>query len=561
MNARFGPLVGLFGIAVLVACSASSNKKSPETGQRAADISILVTADLRGTTEPCGCNSDPHGDLARTAAVLADLRASGRPTLYMDGGSTLYSELKPQPHLVAQEALKAKLLVNTLTAELGMAAIGLGPFDLAAGPGEVRPPRHAANLGADSGVALTPPSVIRVGDRAIGVFGVVSPSALSPFGIDATDPVAAAKAAISELSRQGAEVIICLAGMTVKEAAQLARDAPGIHFVVANQETPEPGEVRVRATAAGDAWVIAPANRGQVVSRLDLHLDADGATFTDAVGPSAAARMIAQLDERASTLERDLADWKAKPDADPEFVKAREAELGEIRTERAALASMPLRAPKTGRWFTLDQIAIRKNLRCDSKVQDAKIAYDNASGAANVEAAKGIEVVAPAAGEASYVGTEECAMCHGKEAAFWETTGHAGAWKTLVDVGKEFNYDCIGCHITGFDRPGGSNLAHNEDLRAVQCETCHGPGSIHVEAEGEESPSSMIRTPAESVCGQCHTKDHSDTFEFEAYLRDVTGPGHGGGFRKTLGDGPTGHSLRSAALEAAGKAIGTGCLK
>ena len=54
--------------------------------------------------------------------------------------------------------------------------------------------------------------------------------------------------------------------------------------------------------------------------------------------------------------------------------------------------------------------------------------------------------------------------------------------------------------------------------------------------------------PPELCAGQCHTKEHSDTFQYEAYLRDIIGAGHGPAARGKLGDGPTGHSLRTAAL-------------
>jgi hypothetical protein len=45
----------------------------------------------------------------------------------------------------------------------------------------------------------------------------------------------------------------------------------------------------------------------------------------------------------------------------------------------------------------------------------------------------------------------------------------------------------------------------------------------------------------------CHNEKHSDTFQYEAYLRDVIGPGHGEDARDALGAGPTGKSLRHAA--------------
>ncbi len=57
------------------------------------------------------------------------------------------------------------------------------------------------------------------------------------------------------------------------------------------------------------------------------------------------------------------------------------------------------------------------------------------------------------------------------------------------------------------------------------------------------------------MCTGCHTEQHSDTFQYEAYLRDILGPGHGAAARTKLGNGATGHELRSAALARA-KAAG-----
>jgi len=189
-------------------------------------------------------------------------------------------------------------------------------------------------------------------------------------------------------------------------------------------------------------------------------------------------------------------------------------------------------------------------------------AYFASSGDANAKAAAAAWVPRAAKGQASYVGMAACADCHQDAVDFWKTTVHAQAWKTLVDRGQQLDYSCIGCHVSGFDKPGGSNLGHNEPLRDVQCEVCHGPGSIHVAKGGEEKPPAIKRAPAPDLCAtQCHTKEHSDTFQYEAYLRDVTGKGHGEDRRKHLGDGPTGHQLRSAALDKAGKVLGAGCVR
>jgi len=155
---------------------------------------------------------------------------------------------------------------------------------------------------------------------------------------------------------------------------------------------------------------------------------------------------------------------------------------------------------------------------------------------------------------------DKCAPCHKPAAAFWRTTVHAGAWKTLVDVGKQADYKCVACHVTGYGEVGGTSLGHTQRLENIQCETCHGPGSEHVAAKGLEDPPAVQRQTNASTCTGCHNEHHSDTFSYVPYARDILGPGHGAATRERLGDGPTGHSLRSAALAKA-KVAGKATLK
>src|SRR5690606_16917013 len=99
-------------LAAVVACSASSSKRQRPAEQ---SFTMFVTADLRGTIEPCGCTSDPLGDIARTAELIATARAAGQPVLVVDGGSLLYSETVIPEYLAAQEALKADLVHDIYT--------------------------------------------------------------------------------------------------------------------------------------------------------------------------------------------------------------------------------------------------------------------------------------------------------------------------------------------------------------------------------------------------------------------------------------------------------------
>lgn len=80
----------------------------------------------------------------------------------------------------------------------------------------------------------------------------------------------------------------------------------------------------------------------------------------------------------------------------------------------------------------------------------------------------------------------------------------------------ELPYDCGACHTTGFSPAG-----HQDDLPGiagtwaepgVQCEACHGPGSLH--AGNPQAVNLEIDRDA-SACAECHTLGRRDQVEFE----------------------------------------------
>jgi hypothetical protein len=123
------------------------------------------------------------------------------------------------------------------------------------------------------------------------------------------------------------------------------------------------------------------------------------------------------------------------------------------------------------------------------------------------------------------VGVEVCTTCHKSKREFWNRTQHSGAYATLSSAHKEFNLDCVSCHVTGYDRPGGSTVVHVEKLRDVQCEVCHGPGSRHVDTPLDEK---LIALPEQSLCAaQCHHPPHVKAdWSVTASWAKIIGPGH-----------------------------------
>ena len=112
-----------------------------------------------------------------------------------------------------------------------------------------------------------------------------------------------------------------------------------------------------------------------------------------------------------------------------------------------------------------------------------------------------------------YVGSNSCGFgssCHQYEYEKWSTKSHAKAYQTLVDVGSQYDPECIRCHVVGLEYETGfvSEKSH-KDLRNVGCEVCHGPGSKHMMAILMAEEDTETSEP-KSACIDCHTPEHSN---------------------------------------------------
>jgi 2',3'-cyclic-nucleotide 2'-phosphodiesterase (5'-nucleotidase family) len=341
-------------------------------------FTLFALAEVRGQIGPCGCTSDPLGDLARTAKLIAETRAAG-PTLVVDAGSLLYSQSPVPPHLDAQEELKADLLTKTYRENLQITGVGLGPADLAKGPSKLRIPRQAVNV---SEMSTEPPKIVEAGGAKVGIFGVVAQDVVPK----ASDPVAAGKTAVESLKKQGAQVIVALVQTSSKkDAARLVREIGGIDIAVGGLgiQTPEPERIEIEPQKIGDAWLVVPANRGQIISRVDVTVR-DGGPLVDAVGTGAAAAKIATIEKQIAALDDDLKKFAADKDADPVFVKQKEDERKQLVEQKNKLARQPLLVPPKGSYFTLQQLRINKTLACNEPVQSAVTQFYAAAGEANI---------------------------------------------------------------------------------------------------------------------------------------------------------------------------------
>lgn len=571
--------LGLLGSLGLLACpggphsggtnasSARSEGQSQNQGQgedgaqRARErvqVDVFAFGRQIGQLAPCGCTSDPLGGLQFAFGRIATESKAGA-RLIVEPGSFLYpsSDLPEAPRDAAgwaQAEQRALTLHQSFSAFGADLVSGLGPADFAK-PGDADPltryplPRVLANLSAEGRAAA--PSVLdhRIVKVGPGLEAVVSAvveartvKGVTSFPALSKDAAASATAALAK--GKDAELSVLIVAGSTEFAKDLARQVDVDVIVVGGQLRGKDRQaVGYPAARVGDTWILEPGERAQTLSHLQLQLDA--------AKPSEAMRGVWTVVPTRASLAKDvaqagekLAKLQADPKADASFIANLKAQQDELAKE---LADYKLPDDLALALFSQEKVTCRGPK--DESAQTALRAYDTWVAAANKKKFTGVEAPSPNRGQVGYVGGNECANCHEEAAEFWKGTVHAGAYETLVVANKQFDLSCVSCHVTGFREPGGSEVVETKGLVDVQCEQCHGPGGAHI-----EDPSTYLlqaETP-ESTCATCHTPEHSDTFDYPAYLRDILGEGHGAKAREALGPGPLGRELRAAALKKAG---------
>ena len=532
---------------------------TPAAAPRLA-VDIFAFARVLGTIAPCGCTTEPLGGLQYAFGYI---EANSRPQtrLVLEPGSFLFPDpagpeaAKDEPAW-AQAEQRASAL-QTRFAGLGAQLVsGLGPTDLSSPKADLALatyplPRVLANSRKLDARGVQRHRLVRLGDEALaidaGVTAVVEPG-LAP-SLAAAGPAEALRGEITAMREAGAELTVVLLQGSRATAEQLAREVEGIDVIVVGIPV---GLERTRLggppARLGNTWVIEPGEQAQTLTHLRLEIDPTVVGKLPAVDSWTIVPTVETQRRELARLDARLVKFRADASADKAFVARLEQERG------ALAASIEKPAAVTGPVIvTVAQTKVSCRLAVDPDAAKALHSYDDWVAAKNQQRFAGVRAPTPAKGQAGYVGSEQCEACHADEAAHWAKSRHGDAYATLVKANKQFDLSCVGCHVTGFREPGGAEVVENEGLKNVQCEQCHGPGSAHVALPERRGKANAIRRDASvELCQTCHTPEHSDTFEYAAYLRDVLSPEHGPERRAALGEGPTGRELRAAGLAAAG---------
>jgi hypothetical protein len=458
-------------------------------------VTLVYAADLSGWLEPCGCSAHQRGGLARAAAAIAGIRAENPDTFFVAGGDLLF-EGPLDPERERQDLARARTVAAALRA-MGLAATFPGERDLAAGEAFAR----------KTGIPFTRSK--RIGPVGFGVLGSVPKAPLRVAVVHEGGSRAAVEKA-AEARSQGIDLVLA-----AHREGLLDDDA---NRVVLDSAVP----------------VVQVQGRGQSLARIDVYLQGDRSKgFLLLPGPSQRAEELDLLADRRAEYARRRAAADASGNAS--LATALGGKIAELTERETAIRATPLPAPPQDRpSIQVTFVPLSDDLPEDRAVRQMITRHYGEVARMNLAAAKARGRPCPDVATAipSFIGVDEvpaggardCRNCHPAAFASWEKTPHARAYGTLEKGGRQFDLDCVSCHVTGWKGPGGPcDVASTDGRRGVQCEACHGPASLHA----IDPPGHIARDPAAHTCASCHTPEHSTGFEPVSFRKRILGPGHG----------------------------------
>lgn len=439
---------------------AQAKGANPESGR----VRLRLSGDLRGMLEPCGCASGQLGGLARR---IFKLHSDKDYDLLIEGGNLAAggSELDLQKTFTALTTLDFD--------DTRYAAIGIGPLDL-----EQEPEEYTAMLGV--------PRVPLIASDLVAKQGFTWPvKAFTESKVGTLTVRIASLALRAPASATGAKLTV----LPPEEAWKRALEG-------ASPETLRIVLVHGDAAAATAATKLVP-KPDLVVGLAGTHHEPpdlpDNSGAAPVVWPAIHGRFLLDV-------------WLTRENGTPKLTRYRAVQLEGSPSSPGAMED---EATKAMILAHRDEVA-----KADVLTRMAERT--------------------PTKNGASFVGTKMCGSCHPAALMVWDKSKHAGAWKTLEDAasGKLVHKttgkprygwpttaypDCVGCHVVGYGQKSGFvSAAKTPHLTDVGCETCHGAGSRHVDAQlgkiGKDEGKLGRCDPA--LCTACHNFEQSPTFDY-----------------------------------------------
>jgi predicted CXXCH cytochrome family protein len=141
--------------------------------------------------------------------------------------------------------------------------------------------------------------------------------------------------------------------------------------------------------------------------------------------------------------------------------------------------------------------------------------------------------------------------CHSSKITEWQKTPHSRVFAYNVDSSDHYSTNCVSCHTVGYDKlatavnggwddvqaalgfvipspqhPGvwdsiKTNFPALANVSNIQCENCHGPGSLHVSMTDKNK---IVASLSADACTQCHSRKfgHVKGYEWDSSLHAIS---------------------------------------
>jgi hypothetical protein len=465
------------------------------------DLALMLTGQMHGYLQPCGCSSPQYGGLARRFNFLQSLKDRDWPVVSVDLGD-LAQRNSPQAMLKYVTAMQALQTLGYAAIAVGKNELDMPLIDALSNYTLNNPvPRVlAANLrDADGQLYQDLVAGFEIGGKdggpKVGVVGLIGPSVADRVkdpSIKFAPSGAALEKAFRQIQSKKADLTVLLYQGSLKEGRAAAEfwagrqkanpDLPPIHIIQCLSDEEEPPSVPERA---GNSLLVTVGHKGRYVG---------------VVGAFRSAKAGQPFDLRYQLVsigpEYETAEGKEKSNPVNGVM--------ENYTELLKKDDFLARFPRTA--------------------HTVQIHFPNAK----------------------YVGSERCADCHEHAYKVWEKSRHATAYKSVAEARhpslRQFDGECIVCHVVGFSHPTGfgdkaNSKGRNEALKNVGCESCHGPASGHVNNPNNKAIQAALnpwksgqtagqaqRLGVDLFCQKCHDVDNDVHWNFDKNWPKIAHP-------------------------------------
>ena len=454
-------------------------------------LAIVLSGEQHGYFEPCGCTENQSGGVSHRADLFRQLSEKGIPLTAFDLGGTIRRNRR-------QSQIKFETILAALK-DMRYQAVALGVEELRLGADYLlsqnvadpdNPDASLAFLAANVVLFDTPElgtpvrwKLVSVGDWKIGVTAVLGQRighaallAKNDRNLTITDPEKVLPGILKQLQQKKPDLLLLLSHATLEESRKLAKEFPEFDLVLSAGGVEDPDG---KPEMIGDTMLLTVGHKGKGVGVVGYF-----------------------------------------PDDEKQRLRFELVDLDQQRFQEM---------PKI-----VEHMRYYQNRLKEERLIAQEPAIEHPSGS-------------------TFVGAHKCEECHTKTYKLWEKTKHASAFETLKhprkdhkdhDITRVYDAECIVCHVVGWNpqqvlryKSGFLNeeFVQGEDekersalLQGVQCESCHGPGSRHVELaesgdlnEDHKLMHVSMETAKKRMCYICHDLDNSPNFKFDEYWEKV----------------------------------------